>query len=198
MSAQIPEAVIRDTVAAVFTDAAYNRTTLLQRIGAWLLEVLKAALEWLPVTRAPSWLFWVVVILVGAFVAAVIGRAIYGTFWGFRLARTVTSVHGARAATDAFRVARDSAARGDFTAAAHALYAALLARIAGQSDIEIHESKTIGDYTRDLRVRAPGLLPPFREFARTYETVIYGLGSCDQIRYERLLGLAGPLIEAGG
>ena len=90
------------------------------------------------------------------------------------------------------------AARGDYTAAAHALYAALLDAGARQDQIKIHPSKTAGDYVREVRRISSPIFPGFRDFARAYEFVIYGLGVCDRERYERLLSIALPIVAPHG
>lgn len=102
------------------------------------------------------------------------------------------TLRGARsaAAGDPWSLAQRLAAEGLFTEAAHALYGALLARVAARVPLRLHPSKTAGDYARDLRVTAPSVFGPFREFARSYEVVIYGLGTCDRARFEGLIDLA--------
>jgi hypothetical protein len=98
-------------------------------------------------------------------------------------------------ARDPWLLAQQRAAAGDFTGAAHDLYAAILQAVARRQLVRLHPSKTIGDYVRELRSRASiALLTPFREFARAYEAVIYGTGDCDRDRYERLRTLAGAII----
>ena len=196
---QIPDSAIRDTAAAVFADPAYNRTSLLDRLGAWLLDVLEAVfLRFGPAQPSPA-LFWTIVTLTSALVLLVIGRTLYGV----HLARTPRARDPRpKSVVDndgpGWDHARELAARGDYTAAAHALYAALLALIARREGIEIHASKTIGDYIRDLRRKASARLPGFRSFALMYETIIYGIGACDRDRYERLHGLALRVMESGG
>ena len=59
MGVQIPEAVIADTVAAVFRDPAYHRVALLQRLGAWLLDGVRSILARLEPGRVPSPVFWI-------------------------------------------------------------------------------------------------------------------------------------------
>jgi len=51
---------------------------------------------------------------------------------------------------------------------------------------------------RDLRARSSSLFGRFRDFARSYETVVYGLGTCDRERYERLRALAAPIVQPAG
>jgi hypothetical protein len=106
--------------------------------------------------------------------------------WTLRGARSGTS-------SDPWALAQRLAAEGRYTEAAHALYGALLTRVAARVTLRLHPSKTAGDYARDLRVAAPSVFGPFREFARDYEVVIYGLGTCDQPRFERLIDLAGRI-----
>lgn len=94
---------------------------------------------------------------------------------------------------DAWALAQRLAAEGQYTEAAHALYTALLARVAARVSLRLHPSKTAGDYARDLRGTAPSLFGPFREFARSYEVAIYGLGAVDRHRFQTLSQLAGRI-----
>lgn len=96
-------------------------------------------------------------------------------------------------ANDPWLVARQLAAEGRYTEAAHALYLALLARVAARVPLRLHASKTAGDYARELRKIAPSVFGPFREFARSYEVVVYGLGECDEARFNGLIDLAGRI-----
>jgi hypothetical protein len=198
VAAQLPAAAIRDTVTAVFRDPAFNRTSLLQRLGAWLLDLLEAVFSRLRPGPVPTPVFWIMVVLLGLVAAALLARTLALVELTRGRKRRPAAAGTAAAGMDAWAAARQHAARGDYTAAAHALYAALLAALAGPEAIELHESKTIGDYQRELSRRASVRLPRFRDFARTYETVIYGLGFCDQNRYERLQGLAQGMLEPGG
>jgi hypothetical protein len=195
---QVPESAIRDTVAAVFRDAAYNRTTLLQRFGAWLLDAIQALLLRLRPGEMSSAIYWAFVALLILVAAAILGRAGYLLYLdrgGLLRRRRSGSPAEAMTSSDAWVAARQYAARGDYTSAAHALYAALLQAVAARGEAELHESKTIGDYVRDLAARSSRLLGGFREFARSYETVIYGIGFCDRDRYEQLHGLALRIID---
>lgn len=195
---QIPESAIRDTVAAVFQDATYNRTSPLQRFGAWLLDAIRAFFLRLRPGHMSSTVYWTLVGLLIAVGAAVIIRAgflVYAARGGSLRRRRFGSPAEALEAGDAWTAARQLAARGDYTSAAHALYAALLEAMAAVGDTELHESKTIGDYVRDLAARSSRFLGGFREFARSYETVIYGIGFCDRDRYEQLHGLALRIID---
>ena len=108
------------------------------------------------------------------------------------VARAPARAHGVR---DPWAAAPEDAARGDYTAAAHALYQALLESAARRGELRLHHSKTLGDYVRELRARSSALFGRFRDFARAYETVIYGIGVCDRERFERLRALALPVIR---
>ena len=99
---------------------------------------------------------------------------------------------------DAWAAAQQLAATGNYTAAAHALYAALLDAGARQHQLRLHPSKTAGDYVREVRRRSPPNFPIFRDFARSYELVIYGLGECNRERYERLSSIALPIVRPNG
>ncbi len=96
-------------------------------------------------------------------------------------------------ALDPWVEAQALAAQGRYTEAAHALYSALLARVAARTSLRLDPSKTAGDYARDLRTAGPAAWGPFRDFARSYEVVVYGLGTCDRARFETLAALAGRL-----
>jgi hypothetical protein len=91
---------------------------------------------------------------------------------------------------DPWALAQRLAADGNYTDAAHALYQGLLLLLARYDHLRLHESKTVGDYARELRQRSSQRFAPFRDFARTYEVVVYGLGTCDRDRYDRLERLA--------
>jgi Domain of unknown function (DUF4129) len=201
---QIPEQTIRRTVESVFGSSAYNGTSLWSRFWDWIQRELVAFFSWLApaffaLRRSPP-LFWAVLIAISLLVAAVVARWLY--LWR---AHTALRISGAgwdqqRGASrgDAWSAAQQLAARGDYTAAAHALYVALLDAGARQNQLKLHPSKTAGDYVREVRRRASPIFPGFRDFARAYEFVIYGLGECDRERYERLLSIARPIVTANG
>src|SRR6266576_3039016 len=89
--------------------------------------------------------------------------------------------------TDPWRDAELLAANGQFTEAAHALYRAALAMLAVKGLVRLHESKTSGDYARELRRRGAPVQAPFRRFGARYDRIIYGDGECDAIQYAALL-----------
>jgi hypothetical protein len=190
---QLPEQVIRDTVTAVFSNRAYGHPSLLRRFGSWLLDWLLYFLQRLPNRSVSPGAFWALTIVIAVLLVAMLLRYALPLVT-LRRGRANRSGESGRAAIDYWELARQSAARGDYTAAAHALYASLLHTIAGGGEIQLDESKTIGDYSRELAVRSSTRLGRFREFARGYETVIYGIGFCDRERFERLQQLAQPIV----
>ncbi len=204
LAGQIPERTVRQAVEAVFRSPAYNRTTLLGRFGAWLWEMFLRFLDWLrpPIDRMHGSvvLYWGVIIAVGALAAASIARMIYLS--ARRRVRTAAGAGWEQVSGvprgDAWAAAQLLAAQGNYTAAAHALYAALLDAGARQQLLRLHPSKTVGDYVREIRRRSSPLLAGFRDFARAYEFVIYGVGDCNRERYERLHALALPIVRPNG
>ena len=197
---QIPTAAVRDTVAAVFGQRAYDRSlrdTLLNRFLGWLGRLVERARD--AAADSPA-VYWASIALLATLVLLVVGRIAYVAYArrsGVAIARAAGGGVGGRG-RDPLALAEELRAAGRFTEAAHALYAALLERLARRERLRLHPSKTAGDYARALRARSSPAYAPFREFVRVYDVVVYGLGSCDRERYERLLRLAEPLLGVGG
>ena len=201
---QVPEQTIRRAVEAVYGAPVFNRTSLWDRFWGWVGEMVGRFFSWLfpmfnTLHKSPP-LFWAVIIGLGLLTAAVIARWLH--LWRARIALRIAGIawETERAAVrgDAWASAQQLAARGDFTAAAHALYAALLDAGARQNQLRLHPSKTAGDYVREVRKQSSPIFPNFRDFARAYELVIYGFGECNRDRYERLLSLALPVVRPNG
>jgi hypothetical protein len=198
---QLGDRQIADTVAAVFRGPEFVQRTI---YPSWLTR----ALEW--IARQLGRLFsssaespvayWTLVTMLALFAAAVLARALYVAYVRQTLVAGAPGERRARGrgrSRDPWLVAQEQAARGDFTEAAHALYRALLETLARRERVRLHPSKTVGDYVRDLRRNSSAVFQRFRDFARSYEVVVYGVGACDQERYERLLALATPIIRPG-
>ena len=197
-TSRLDDVAVHDTVEAVFRDPAYARGVLrtpewLRRVGRWLVDLLGDVR--VPFDASPV-LFWGAVALLVTLAALVVARAI----WAARQRRLVLAGEGPRRARgsglprDQWLAAQALAARGDFTEAAHALYRALLATLARRGQVKLHPSKTVGDYVRELRARSSVLFARFRDFARSYEVVVYGVGWCDEERWKRLHALAEPIV----
>ena len=197
----LSEDAIADAVASVFSASEFDRTireTIWERIQGAILRVLRA-LQSLATTDRE--LFWLVVVVLALILVAVLARAGYLLYQRRVLGavlpgerRELTRTRG----RDPLLVAQEEAARGNFTDAAHALYLALLESLARREQVRLHPSKTIGDYVRELRARSSSMFNRFREFARSYEVVVYGLGTCDRERWERLHELARPILQPAG
>jgi hypothetical protein len=201
---QVPEHKIHRVVEAVYGGANYAHTSLWYRFWDWVGEMWGRFLTWISpafgALRASPPLFWAVMIALTLLTAAVVARVLY--LWRARTAQQLAGgewqSRAGASRGDAWAAAQQLAARGDFTAAAHALYAALLDAGARQNQLRLHPSKTAGDYVREVRRHSSPIFPGFRDFARAYEIVIYGIGECSRERYERLLSLALPIVNPNG
>ncbi|MGI8497428.1 MAG: DUF4129 domain-containing protein [Gemmatimonadaceae bacterium] len=180
----------------VFSAPAYNRISVAERLINAVMELLSRLFALFPGRTSP-FAYWGAIAVVAILLLAMIVRAGYLAHLQREASRTPLRFPstGRDGGKDAWLSAQELAAQGNFTDAAHALYAALLDSAARRDQLRIHPSKTVGDYVRELRGRSSSLFTRFREFARSYETVIYGLGFCDRERYERLRALALPLVQ---
>lgn len=202
---QLPEHTIRTTTEQVFSARAYNPFSPFARFFHWLntliARFLAALASVLPSRRESPGLFWVTVTVLGLALAGAVAAAV----WQWRRSRIARAAVGARHGdrviptyADPWRAAQRLAAEGAFTDAAHALYQALLQGIERQGQLRVHPSKTAGDYVRELRAASSTRFDPFRTFARSYETVVYGFGTCDRERYEQLHVLASEMLHSHG
>ena len=200
----VSETAIRDTMAAVFRQGAFAR-----RQPSWIARQITRFFEWLAdllrhlggTRQSNPAVFWTVTMTIVVVAIAIAVRLAWVSYRRRRQgigARLAPSGPTGNAQGDPWAAAQQHAARGDFTAAAHSLYIALLNAIARRGLIRIHPSKTAGDYVRELRARSATVFTRFRDFARAYETVVYGTGVCDQERYETLQRLALPIVQADG
>jgi hypothetical protein len=191
-------------MAAVFRQAAFAR-----RQPSWIARKINQFFEWLwdflrqfgQVRASNPLLFWTVMTIVAAVIVAIAARLSIVSYRRRRQGIDARPEFRGGAAIphgDPWAAAQQYAARGDFTAAAHSLYLALLNAIARRGLVRLHPSKTAGDYVRELRSRSATSFTRFREFARAYETVVYGTGVCDQERYETLQRLAMPIVQSDG
>jgi hypothetical protein len=197
--APVSTAAARDALTAVFRQSTYNRSlqeTVLARLLGWLVrglaQLIHAARTW-GRTDVGRWT------LFGTLLAAIIALIVHSLTQ--RVGDAAGSTwRGARARAagggDPWALAQRLAAEGNYTDAAHALYQALLQALARRQSVRLDDSKTVGDYGRELRGKAPQWVVPYRAFARDYEVVVYGLRDCDRERYERLRQLASAITMA--
>lgn len=94
--------------------------------------------------------------------------------------------------------AREDARRGDFAGACAAAYAAALRALEHRQLLELHRSRTNGDYLRQLGAH-PAEREKLRELVREVETIQFGHVTPDRTRFdrilERVLALVGPTVS---
>jgi len=188
------DAAIRDTLAAIARQPAYQREltqSIWDRVMRWLLDRIIELFQLVDSTGSGRVITIVVLVLV-------IGLILVRVAIGISAERTLRSdPGGSRVPAGAAAMLSDAerlAAGGDYTAAAHALFAALLAASAAQGEIRLHPSKTTGDYARELRRRNAPSLRPFQAFRSRYDRVIYGDLRCGADDYAMLLREARALL----
>jgi hypothetical protein len=93
--------------------------------------------------------------------------------------------------------ARDAAARGDYARAVDDAYAALLRRLDGDGRIEIHPSRTNGDYVRALRAE-PDLRRSVRSIVRDVEGVQFGATAASETVFQSILARVIPIATRVG
>jgi hypothetical protein len=202
-AAPIPEAQIRSAVEQAFRSTGIRHMSLKDRFWMWLADQWAAFWEWFfGLVRAARAADPVAIMLLAlaALIVMVLLWQLVGSWRGRGRAgapgRPWTAGEVQRG--DPWAAAQRLASAGDYTAAAHALYGALLDAAARGQQVRIHPSKTVGDYARELRSRRSRLFADFRKFAGDYEVVIYDDQHCDRERYERLFQLAVPMLSADG
>jgi hypothetical protein len=191
----LPTRAVQDTIAAVFRERVYDRATIRTLWDRFWEAVWDGFHSLFDTLGHSPMVARIIEYSLAAIVVAVVARAVMLGYLGER-AWTWRGAdrHRTGARGDSWATAQRLAAAGHYTEAAHALYAALLEGIASREQVRLHPSKTVGDYARDLRRRSSSLLAPFRDFARSYEIVIYGLRACDRERYERLYAIAARMV----
>jgi uncharacterized protein DUF4129 len=190
-------AAIRDTVERVFRGPSFDRTArgtlggLLWRYIEKVITSIFDAINESPALRTT--LLWTGFGLIGLFIL----RFLYvAAQRGGLVARGGSMDTRGAAAGNPWQAAQRAAAQGNYTEAAHYLYAALLVGVARKERLRLHPSKTAGDYVRELRRRSSPAFPPFRSFVRSFEFIIYGRGECDRAQFEALRAIAAPLVGA--
>ena len=191
-------AEIRDALARVFSGAAYDRSArhtlgemLLNFVGR-IVDRVFGAIDASPVMqKALLWTgFGLIALVIVRFVYVAIQRA------QLNAQTTTLDLRTGSAAGNPWAAAQRAAAQGQYTEAAHFLYAALLTALARNERVQLHPSKTAGDYVRELRRRSSPVFAPFRAFVRSFEFIIYGRGECDRAQFEQLRAIAAPLVGA--
>jgi hypothetical protein len=179
------DAAIADTVVAVFRALQESHTVVStwDRFLQWLMILLRRLFEAIMANSATATATRIGIYAGLIVVVLWIANEFIARSRGQQSARRLSR----QRAKDPWLLADQLAAQGDFTGAAHALYAATLLAVAQQRYVTLHESKTIGEYVRELRRTAPDeLTRTFTELSLSYETTVYRIGEYDAERYEAL------------
>jgi hypothetical protein len=179
-------AAVHDTVAALVRDPAYRRSVLGSLLVRAFIAVVDGisrlikALEGIPGGRTTVIVVVLVIVAVIAARVALTARLEGNEF----TRRTRRGAQVTRA--DAWAEAERLATMGDYTGAAHALYQAVLRRLAGTERIRLHVSKTSGEYSRELRRRRSPAAAAFQQFGRRFDRVMFGVGACSPEEFEAM------------
>jgi hypothetical protein len=189
-------AAIHDTVAAIVRQPGYRRslgTTLLDRVVGWIADVYNRLVEALGTVPHGRLVATIAAVAVAGLVVA---RIVYAArLRGVNAIPLVTGRGRTGRSSDPWREAEQLAAAGQFTEAAHALYRATVAMLATHGLVRRHDSKTSGDYARELRRRGSHAYAAFRRFGARYDRIIYGTGVCDEEGYGALLADARAVLD---
>ena len=191
-----PADVVRETVASIAAQDAYQRTigvTLWQRLWGLLGRILEALFEWAGASGVSRVLTIGGVVLL---VALIVARIVVVVLAARARGRSGPGAHPGWT-TDPRAEAERLAAAGRFTEAAHALLSALLLVLAARGDVRLHDSKTTGDYARELERRGSPARAAFQRFRRRYEGAIYGAGACSAEDFAALARDAEPALLQG-
>ncbi len=181
---------IHDTVAAIVRQPAYTvpvRQTLLGRVLKFIGDEFRDLIQLLGGSQNAR---LVVIIAVALSVLAIAGRIVVGQRLELRR-RTAGSLQIVGSTRrDYWVLAAEMEERGDFIAASHALYLAVLEALARSGGVTFHPSKTVGDYVRDLKQRRSESLEAFRQFGLRFERDVFGAQPPNATTYRQLSELA--------
>jgi hypothetical protein len=197
-SAAWAKGAIHDTVAAVARQPVFQRAlgdSVWRQFWRWFGHVVSGLFDFFRDSHAGRTL---VVASFALLLVLIIVRVWMGERALFEIAPRGDADRTHAAGADAWLEAERLAAAGDFTQAAHALFAALLAACASRGELRLHPSKTTGDYARELRHRGVASQRGFQTFRSRYDRIIYGARECTATDYSALLGDAGPLLGRSG
>jgi hypothetical protein len=188
-----PAGAVHDTVAAVVRGAAFNRSlqsSIAERLFTWLLEWLSRLTR---AIHAASWTRTAALVLIAALVLLVLARLALSA--RARDADRASVPRGRRRgpSEDPWLAAERLRSEGRYEESAHALYRGVLSALAQTERLRLDQSKTSGDYARELRARGSASHGAFRAFSRRFDVAVYGHGTCDAALIDDLLRLAAPL-----
>ncbi len=192
LQAPIPAAAVRDTISRIVLERGYREdltATLFSRIWDWLSRLLSDLFRQASGSRGTY-------LISLSLIAVIIAASIIRTIMVARARREAASRREVPITADEqLAQARGLSAQGAFVDAAHLLQAAIVTRLVERKRVRRHPSKTVGDYSRDLRAADDELAPSYSAFARAYDVVAYGDVQCDSTRYAHLESLAAPMLQ---
>lgn len=178
---------IRDTIAAIADNVAYQRElsqSLWDKILRFVVDQLNRLID---AVGATTYGRTIALTLVALAVGLIIARLVLGVVAerqiGGAKPRRNTDAQNSAQLSEAERLA----SQGEYTAAAHVLFALVLSTGSARGEFRFHPSKTSGDYAREIRRRATRWLHPFQNFRQRYDRVIYGDTVCSVDEYQALL-----------
>lgn len=178
---------IRDTIAAIADNPAYHRElsqSIWDKILRFFIDQVNRLLDVVGATAYGRIITITLVVLAAGLVLARLALGVVAE----RRAGSFTQRHSADVESTArLSEAEQLAAKGDFTAAAHVLFAIVLSTGNARGEFRFHPSKTSGDYAREIRRQATRWLHPFQNFRQRYDRVIYGDTVCSADEYQALL-----------
>jgi hypothetical protein len=180
---------IHDTVAAIARQPIFApaRRSLLGRFVQYVFERIGDLFDL--VRGSPNARLLVIVAGI-AIAVVVVARIVAGRRVDAARAAKRTAGRMRSSGVEAWKMASELAAAGDYTGACHALYAGVLDVLAHDGALKRHASKTSGDYVRELRLRGSPVVREFRDFAGDFDRVIYGHGVASADDYGRLASAA--------
>ncbi|MEO7522056.1 MAG: DUF4129 domain-containing protein [Gemmatimonas sp.] len=191
------ESAIRDTIATIAKGADYQRAlteSLWDRLTRWIWE---RVVDLISTVGSSGRTRTITIAMVVIILLLIVARIAIGINAERRLRHAGPLPRANVGGATLLASAESLAAKGEFTAAAHALYGALLAACAARGDLRLHASKTTGDYARELRNRNSPTLRAFQSFRLRYDRVIYGDMRCSADDYTALSLDARALIVPG-
>ncbi len=183
----LSDLAIRDTIAAIAKDPAYTRAvgqSLWDRFQRFIVDQFERLFE--AVSEVPFGRTVVIVLVILA-VALVLARLLMGIVAERKAGNSDNRAAASTRRTAQLADAERLASNGEYTAAAHVLFAVVLAAGGARGEFRVHPSKTLGDYAREIRRRATGWQQPFAAFRHRFDRAMYGDAACSAEDYQGLL-----------
>jgi hypothetical protein len=187
--------MIHDSVAAIAKQPAYATSLRQSLFGRFLRFVFDRLSDLQRLLGGSSSARFVAIAAVALIVAVIIGRIVIARRIEEQRGRIRAGRVGTRGRTDYWASARELANAGDYAAACHALYAAVLESLARSGTVRVHASKTSGDYSRELARRAAIAATPFAAFARQFERTVFSTESVTAEDFDRLSAAASRIVQ---